>query len=373
VNRFRVHERDLEPEHPLPRLAVDQLGTSCSELGDRSPHVVHLVGDVMHTRTARRQEPPDGRIVAERRQQLDPAVANADRRRLDALIVNARAMLEATAEETLVRTYRLVEIHDGNANVVDSPRFHVSDATAAGWEAVAWGTVLRAHMGRRLRTGLLVFAVLAVLVAGCGGSGSSNGEATKPAAAILSDAHRAALAATSVHVAGALSDAGKPLSLDLVLAQGKGQGTMSESGLSFQVVRIGNTAYIKGSDAFLRQFAGAAAAQLFHNKWLKGSVASGSLASLAPLTDITKLFNGAFGTHGKLASEGETDFQGQKVVAIKDSSDGSILYVAATGTPYPRGAKDGGTSKNSITFDHWNDSVSISAPKGAVDVSKLGG
>lgn len=282
-------------------------------------------------------------------------------------------MLDATTEETLIRTYRLVEIHDCDANMVDPPRFHVNDATAAGWEAVAWGTVLRVHMGRRLRTGLLAFAVLAVLAAGCGGSSSSNGEATKSAAAVFSDARQAALAATSVHVAGTLSDAGKPLSLDLVLAQEKGKGTMSESGLSFQVVRIGKAAYIKGSDAFLQQFAGAAAAQLLHNKWLKGSAVSGSLASLAPLTDITKLFNGAFGSHGKLANEGETDFQGQKVVAIKDSSDGSIVYIAATGTPYPLGAKEGGASKSSVTFDHWNDSVSFNAPKGAVDMSKLGG
>lgn len=231
-------------------------------------------------------------------------------------------------------------------------------------------------MGRRLRIGLLAFALCAVLAAGCGGSSSSSsGEVAKSAAAVFNDAQHAALAATSVHVAGALTDAGKPLSLDLVLGQEKGKGTMSESGLSFEIVRIGNAAYVKGTDAFLKQFAGAAAAQLFHDKWLKGSLASGSLASLAPLTDITKLFNGAFGTHGKLVNEGETDFQGQKVVAIKDASDGSdgsILYVAATGTPYPLGAKEGGASKTSITFDHWDDSISISAPKGAVDISKLG-
>jgi hypothetical protein len=229
-------------------------------------------------------------------------------------------------------------------------------------------------MGRRLPTGLFAVAVLAVLTAGCGGgSSSSNGEATKSADAVFSDVQHAALTATSVHVAGAITDAGSPLSLDLVLAQGKGKGTMSESGLSFQIVRIGNDASIKGSDAFLKQFAGAAAAQLFHDKWLKGSVASGNLKALAPLTDITKLFKGAFGNHGKLVNEGETTFQGQKVVAIKDSKDGSLLYVAASGTPYPLGAKESGTSKGTITFDHWNDSVSISAPKGAVDISKLGG
>lgn len=229
-------------------------------------------------------------------------------------------------------------------------------------------------MGRRLRIGFLAFTVLAVLTAGCGGSSSSsNGEATKSAATVFSDAQQAALAATSVHVAGAISDTGTPVSLDLVIAQGKGKGTISESGVGFQIVRIGDAAYIKGSDAFLKQFAGAAAAQLLHDKWLKGSVASGRLSALAPLTDITKLFKGALGSHGKLVNQGETDFQGEKAVAIKDSKDGSILYVAATGTPFPLGAKQGGASKDSITFDHWNDSVSIGAPKGAVDISTVGG
>jgi hypothetical protein len=227
-------------------------------------------------------------------------------------------------------------------------------------------------MGRRLRIGLLAFALVPVLASGCGGSSSSNDEATKAAAVVFSDAQRAALGATSVHVAGALNDGGHPLSLDLILEHAKGKGMMSESGLSFQIVRIGNAAYIKGSDAFLKQFAGAAAAQLFHDKWLKGSIVTGNLRSLAPLTDITKLFKGALGSHGKLVNEGETDFQGQKAVAIKDTKDGSILYIAASGTPYPLGAKQG-KSKSSVTFDHWNDTVSVAAPKGAVDISKLGG
>ena len=93
---------------------------------------------------------------------------------------------------------------------------------------------------------------LAALAAGCGGGGtSSNGEAAKSAAAVFSDARHAAVAAKSVHVAGALNDSGKALALDLVLAHGKGKGTMAESGLSFQIVRVGNAAYIKGTDAFL--------------------------------------------------------------------------------------------------------------------------
>ena len=83
---------------------------------------------------ALREKPADRRVVAERREKLDPVVTDADRRRLDALIVDARAMLEPTAEEALVRAHRLVEIRDGDPDVVDSPCFHAVDATAATME-----------------------------------------------------------------------------------------------------------------------------------------------------------------------------------------------------------------------------------------------
>jgi hypothetical protein len=224
--------------------------------------------------------------------------------------------------------------------------------------------------------GLLVSCLLALtaIAGGCGGGGSSsNGEADKSPTQVVADAKKAATGATSVHVSGSITDEGQPLTLDLVIATGKGgKGTMSESGLRFDIVRVGKNAYIKGSDAFLKKFAGDAGAQLLRGKWLKGSATTGDLAALAPLTDTAKLFNGALGSHGKLENKGETEYKGQKVVAIEDTSQGGTLYVAATGEPYPV-AIVGGKQKGTITFDRWNDSVSIEVPKGAVDLGKLPG
>lgn len=125
-----MHERNLEPEHPLPRHLVDQVGTVRCELGDRGPYVSHLIGDVVHPRPACGEKPPDGRIAAERREELDPALAHTDRRRLDALIVDAGAMLEPPAEEALIRAHGLVEVGNCDTDMVDPPRFHVGDATA---------------------------------------------------------------------------------------------------------------------------------------------------------------------------------------------------------------------------------------------------
>jgi hypothetical protein len=222
-------------------------------------------------------------------------------------------------------------------------------------------------MGRRLLIGVAVVVALA----GCGGS-SSNGEAKKSADQVVADAQKAANNASSVHVTGNITDNGTPLALDLTLVKPKkGKGTLSEQGLKFDVIRVGDTVYIRGSQAFLKQFAGPGAAALLKGKWLKGSATSSQLAALAPLTDQEQLFKAALGQHGKLANKGEVEFQGQKVVEIDDTTQGGKLYVAATGDPFPvalRGSKQQG----SVNFTDWNADATVEAPQGAVDLSQFG-
>ena len=221
----------------------------------------------------------------------------------------------------------------------------------------------------------VVFAGL--VLSGCGGHGksaSSNGEVSKSANTVLADAKAAADGASSAHVSGSISSAGTPITIDLSMGGDKAKGSMSTSGLEFDLVRIGETAYIKGSDDFYKHFAGAAVAQLLHGKWLKASIVSGRYASLAPLTSISVLFGKVASNHGKLANDGSKTFNGQKVVEIRDTSDNSKLYVAATGKPYPVAIVGGKKNQSgTINFDDWNKSLSVSAPKGAIDISKLGG
>lgn len=222
-------------------------------------------------------------------------------------------------------------------------------------------------MGRRF----LVAALLLLAVAGCGGGSKSNGEAKKSAAQVVADARQAATSASSVHISGHIVDNGAPLTIDLTIVKGKGgTGTLAENGLTFRLVRVGDSVYINGSEAFLRSIAGAGAAAALHGRWLKGSATIGPLAPLSGLTDTQKLFGSALGQHGTLANRGETTYQGQKVVEIDDTTEGGKLYVAAQGTPYPV-ALTGSKQQGALRFDSWGAGATLAAPKNAIDLSRL--
>jgi hypothetical protein len=192
---------------------------------------------------------------------------------------------------------------------------------------------------------------------------------------VFADATVAATTARSAHVVGRLESDGRPLTLDLFTVRGKGAtGSASRNGLRFDIVRIADTVYIRGSNAFLKRFANAAVAQLLRGRWLKAPATRGRLSSLARLTSLGALFAGIRSRHGKLVNRGTTTYAGQQVVAIRDTSDGSTLYVAALGQPYPVAIVGGRAGQSgTITFDDWNASVSLAAPKNAIDLSDLGG
>ena len=363
-----MDEGDLEPEHAAPRRLIDQLGACVRQMREGRPDVIDLVRDMVHSRAALCEEAADGGVLAERAEQLEPALADADGRRLDALLLHARAMFEPRAEQALVGVEGAVEILDRETDVMHrAGRFHLA--------------IVFERLAPTMRASALALVLTAALLAGCGSSGSSgttakpNGEASKPAGRVLADAEGAATNASSAHISGNITSGGTPITVDLTTARGKGgKGSMSTNGLKFDLVRIGDTVYVRGSDAFYKHFAGAAVAQLLHNRWIKGSATHGRLKSLAELTNLRALFARINADPGKIVNDGKTTYKGRQVVALRSLGDDSKLYVAATGKPYPVaivGNKDG--QSGAVTFDDWNKSVSLSAPSDALDISQFGG
>ena len=132
ADRVGVQERDLEPEQALPWLLVDQLDALVGKLTDRRADIGNFEGDVVHPGPALRQELAHRRLLAERGQQLDPAIADPQQSGLDALVENRLPVLEPSAEDPLVGRNRLVEVFDGDAKVVDPAGLHAGDATCEG-------------------------------------------------------------------------------------------------------------------------------------------------------------------------------------------------------------------------------------------------
>jgi len=212
----------------------------------------------------------------------------------------------------------------------------------------------------------------ALLLSGCGSSSSGNGIASKSPEQIVAAARTAADGAATVHVSGTLRSEGKPLAIDMELVKAKGgRGSITLEGVSINLVRVGGAVYINGSQAFYRRIAGPAAAKLLQGKWLKAPENSSNFASLASLTDLSKLVDTTLASHGKLARDGTKTVDGQQVVAVTDVSQGGTLYVATVGTPFPiEIAKDGG-SGGQITFDRWNKPVTLTPPANAININQL--
>ena len=234
------------------------------------------------------------------------------------------------------------------------------------------------RLAATMRAPALALVLTAALLAGCGSSGKAvkpNDEASKSATRVLADAKAAATSASSAHVSGSLKSSGTPITLDLSAARGKGaKGSMAPGGLQFDLVQIGDAAYIRGTDAFWQHYAGAGIAQLLHSRWVKVSTSEPRFRILAPLTSISLLFDKVAASHGKLTNEGTKSYEGQQLVEIRDTSHQNRLYVAATGKPFPMAIVVGEKSQSgTVTLGSWNKSVSLTAPKGAIDISKLGG
>jgi hypothetical protein len=219
---------------------------------------------------------------------------------------------------------------------------------------------------------LISLVVLLLLLTGCGGGGggkSSNGLASKTPEEVLAAIRAAVTSAKSVHVIGSGTSDGQAMKLDLRLATDSGQGSMTVQGLSFELIRIGDKAYIKGDEAFWRNIGQEAAGKLVGDRWLLVSTTDSNFAGLLQLTDINQMVNGVLEDHGELKNEGETTVDGQSAVRIVDTTEGGTLFVAATGPAYP--VKLDSKDEGSISFSEWDESFDVEAPEDVIDINEL--
>lgn len=210
-------------------------------------------------------------------------------------------------------------------------------------------------------------------------SSAADNSATDPAA--LSDAALAALkAADSFHVTINGTSDGKALTLDMRYGADSSVGTLTIGGSRLDLVKAGGKSYFKAPDSFWRERAGAkadAVLALVGGKWVLVPEGDRDYAAIVSFTDreefIATLDDKS--TTPKYVSAPGRTIDGTETVGVKDTTDGSVLYVAKTGTPYPVLGESTGSDGGSGTFafGEWNQPVRATAPPAdeVVDVGAL--
>lgn len=228
----------------------------------------------------------------------------------------------------------------------------------------------------RPRPSLRALGAIAVLLcaalAGCGGSSGGNGIASKSAAQILAAARSAALSASAVHESGRIASGGSSITLDMDLLIGRGgRGRLSVSGLGAELIQIGGTVYIKGSPELYTRIGGPTAARVLQGRWLKAPTTSGEFSAIASLTDLGKLLSADLPGPRGLSKGRTTKLGGTPAIAVTNAAKGETVYVATTGRPYPLQLVKTGEGGGRISLERWNETVALSAPPNAIDITRL--
>jgi hypothetical protein len=223
---------------------------------------------------------------------------------------------------------------------------------------------------------LAAVAAIAVATAACGSGSSSNGLASKSPEDIQSAMIDALKSAKSVHLKGDMTQDGERVEMDLQLTNtGEASGTITSEGNAISIIRVDGDFYMKAdADAWEGLSGSADAAALLSGKWLKVPGGDEDFSDFEDLTDLSKLA-GNMTAEGKLTKQpGTKTVNGKKAIVLEDESeDMGLLYVAATGTPYPLrvAPKAGSTDKGYLDFLDYGAPVTIKAPSDAVDLAKL--
>jgi len=221
----------------------------------------------------------------------------------------------------------------------------------------------------------------AVVLAACGGSagsptsiaGSPSATATaRTAGQLVTQMKSAVRAASSMELAGELPNGGHPVSLDLgVHRSGELAGTITQDGVPLRLIGAGGRYYVKATPAFLRELhSPAAVCTVMCGKYVELTSAQGrELASGLSMPSLTRSLLAGLPTFSK---QGSTTIAGQPVITLR-GADGSTLYVAATGRPYPVRVVAPPGHHESVRFSRWDNVAAPAAPRGdqVINLSQL--
>ena len=183
---------------------------------------------------------------------------------------------------------------------------------------------------------------------------------------VLAAARAALLRAPSVHAKGNLVTAGTPYTIDMRMVRGAGAaGTMGVQGKGLDLVRIGDTAYVRPDAAFLRSATNSASSvRLLSGTYFKVTARKSALfAPFVALTDAEQAFGPTLAPTGRVTKG--TIIRLNKVRALDllvDGGKSGHVFVALAGPPYPLRIVYGNSARQHVDLDRYGARVKLAAP-----------
>jgi hypothetical protein len=246
-------------------------------------------------------------------------------------------------------------------------------------------------MRRTALAALCLAAAATVSLTGClPGEDKADSEPKGPFAGltggeIADRAVKATSNTSSLRMKADIEEDGARMSLDMALDK-KGQcaGTISEGQGKTELIKTGDTLYMRYDEKFLRaqgkndpKAETDAVVEMLAGKWTKMAATGSDAKEMASFCDLDTTL-AEFEDGSSNATRGKTttvDGTPAIVLREKDGKDTYTLYVATEGKPYllkvvSKTAEDPGT----VTYSDFDKPVPAEAPKGKViDLDALGG
>lgn len=205
-------------------------------------------------------------------------------------------------------------------------------------------------------------------------SPTSNGVDALSASKILAKARKASSAAKSVHIQGKMTEESKTFEIDVRVGGERGAaGHIIMNGQRVDMIRIEDSVYMKGDDAFWRSGGGDSAVVLLSGKYVKIGLNDKDFADLTLFTFPSAIFSDLVKPKGVVTKGRGARVNGVPAVTLVDGTGGK-LYVATEGKPYIlRVASD--KEAGSLDFLDYDKTVSVHAPPAdrVVDLDELQG
>jgi hypothetical protein len=186
---------------------------------------------------------------------------------------------------------------------------------------------------------------------------------------LVAAAAKALASANSVRISGTISESSGPEGVDVVIYGNRDlKGSLILDGDLVQITVVNGTDYYKASSAYWQKSgAPEKIAKQLAPDWLSTPNSSSSgLGDSLQLGYVSSQL--ASNTDFKIVGREKVD--GQSAVGVS-SSNGGVLWIAASGKPYPISETKKGNGGGTLSFSGWNTFKLPTAPKGAIAMSSL--